>query len=117
MDIDDINEDNLQEKLQELRDEFEKIQSTTKSKTDFPVEIPNYEDLISISDNVIFVELNMNLVSNIGKDGTEPGHNTQIYNNNYYIPVPTGQNTEDYIKGFIQHFEKTLAQTTKENDK
>lgn len=117
MDIDDINEDNLQEKLQELRDEFEKIQSTTKSKTDFPVEIPNYEDLISISDNVIFVELNMNLVSNTIKEQPEPKHSTQIYNNNYYIPVPTGQHTEDYVKAFVQYFEKTLAQTTKENDK
>ena len=114
MDVDDINEDNISDQLEKLKKEFEETQQYTKPKEYFPVEIPNYEDLVSISENVIYAELNINLISNKPNDGSDFGQNTQIYNNNYYIPVPSGQDVEKYVVSFIKHMEQSLANSTKE---
>lgn len=55
----------------------------------------------------IYINLTANVLENI--DGSEFPESKSICTNNYYIPVPSGQNHQEYLKAFFDYVENCMS--------
>jgi hypothetical protein len=81
----------------------------SKDINDFPILPQEAGKMLTSAESEIVIDLTINLLS---KNSLDHGHipdNKQIYNNNYWIPVPSGANADEYTIAFIRHFEKSMA--------
>lgn len=85
------------------------VEIFTKNIEDFPSSLPERQELLTSAEHEIVIELNMHVLSLDHSDPAAPPSNKQMYNNNYWIPVPSGQNLDHYILSFIDHFEKCMT--------
>jgi hypothetical protein len=82
---------------------------SSKPIDQFPLLPSEMHHMLTSSDNEIVIDLNMNLLSRNKTDIESIPENKQIYNNNYWIPVPSGTNPDEYILAFIRHFELSMS--------
>lgn len=80
----------------------------SKTIDSFPVLPSEMHRMLTSSDHEIVIDLTMNLLSRNNDNIESIPENKQIYNNNYWIPVPSGQNSDEYILAFIKHFENSM---------
>lgn len=83
--------------------------TTSKSVNDFPGYDDKYKLLMSSAGNEIVVDLTINVLSKNPNDEAAIPTNNHVYNNNYWIPVPSGHNVDEYVLAFIKHFEQALS--------
>lgn len=65
--------------------------------------------LITDSDHEIVVELSMSLLSRNPEDPAGLPETQPIYSNNYWIPLSSGTNPEEYCKTFLDHFQNAMT--------
>lgn len=82
---------------------------SSKPIDEFPLLPSEMHQMLTSSENEIVIDLNINLLSRNQTDIESIPENKQIYNNNYWIPVPSGDNPEEYILAFIKHFELSMS--------
>lgn len=100
-----VIEDNSTDLHQIITDE----DISSKDINAFPVLPQEINQMLTSSEHEIVIDLNMSLLSRTQNDIGAIPENKQIYNNNYWIPVPSGHNPEEYVLAFINHFEKSMV--------
>ncbi len=88
-----------------------------KDLQDFPILPQEAGQMLTSAENEIVIDLTINLLSRNAVDHGGIPENKQIYNNNYWIPVPSGQNADEYMIAFIKHFEKSMTTSLIDNTK
>lgn len=101
--------DNKQEEIINPPDIDAEVSS--KIIDDFPMLESDKHEFLTSADQEILVDLNINILSRNPSDEAEMPQNKHIYNNNYWIPVPSGHDADQYLLSFIEHFELALKQS------
>jgi hypothetical protein len=65
--------------------------------------------IITDSDHEIVIELSMNLLSKNSEDTAALPETQPMYHNNYWIPLQSGINPEEYCKTFLNHFQNAIT--------
>lgn len=89
------------------------FEDNTVSK--FVNEFPGFDEkqklMLMSSGNEIVVDLNISVMSRDTNDPSAFPQSKQIYNNNYWIPVPSGHNSDEYVISFVRHFENAMSKS------
>lgn len=124
MDIDNIDTpsmkinadglDFLKKQLEQLNEDHKVDLSEYKYIFDAPNKVKKQTD----AKYEIYINITANILENI--EGSEFPDSKSINTNNYYIPVPSGQDHKEYLKAFFDYIEQCMSASaekasTKEN--
>jgi hypothetical protein len=87
--------------------EIDSAEMISKSVSHYPKLDATYEEMLTSADNEIIVDLNINIISRQDEYNFVNDTNRN-YINNYRIPVPSGEDSTEYLIAFIERFEKAL---------
>lgn len=62
----------------------------------------------------IYINLTANILENI--PGLEFPESKSVCTNNYFIPVPSGQNHHEYLKAFFDHMQNCITLSAAESE-
>lgn len=97
------------QKILEAVNELNDTSISSKNISDFPQLDVKYQQMLSDSENEIAIELIISVLSRDKNDSTALPSTRQMYINNYCIPVPSGENSEEYTLAFIKYLEKSMS--------
>lgn len=93
--------------------ENQNFEDNTVSK--FVDEFPGFDQkqklIMASSGNEILVDLNISILIKDPNDQEAFPENRQVYNNNYWIPIPSGHNIEEYVLAFLKNFENSMSKS------
>jgi hypothetical protein len=76
-------------------------------------EFPDYDDkkkiMMSLSGIEIVADLTISVLIKNPEDSAAFPETRNMYNNNYWIPVPSGHNVDEYVLAFLTNFEKAMS--------
>jgi len=113
MDIDNVETPSMKidaDGLDFLKKQLEQLNE------DHKVDLSEYKHIFDATDKIkkqtdakyeIYINLTANILENI--DGSEFPESKSINSNNYYIPVPSGQDHNQYLKAFFDYIEHCMS--------
>jgi hypothetical protein len=104
--ISGINTEDL-EVLKKQLEELNEGQTIDRSEYSYIFDDPNQVKKQTDAQYEIHINLTANVLENIA--GSEFPDSKNICVNNYFIPVPSGQNHHEYLKAFFDYVENCMS--------
>jgi len=103
----DIDAEKIFEEINKIDEN--KVEPRDYSGQEYLFDTKKTYPLITDADHEIVVELSINLLKRNNEDIDAVPEISQLYHNNYWIPLPSGSEPNEYSYSFIRHFQNAMT--------
>lgn len=106
MDLED-SEKSLYEAIEKL--DTNKVQPRDYADQEHLFDTKTTYPIVTDADHEIVVEISMTLLKRNSENPDAMPETTPLYSNNYWIPLQSGVNANEYSNAFLNHFQNAIT--------